>query len=298
MTAVRYQMLDLEDGSGVIVAETGSAGGPIVVALPGFKGSDRGLRGLCSDLANRGCHVWTINFPGLGVTATNPGRSDSLEDLVNLTRGVIDSLAVKGGSTVLVGHSFGATVAACVAARSEPGIEHLILLSPVVFHPDKRRGLLTIVHRTLTRAMPGILRSWPSPLTQGFVRSFIVDLLINSFSARRGIRGLMRIVRASASERAIVGEVDAIASQLAVANLYGCSDFAQQILVRTDIVAGDRDQMSSVAELDFLRREIPDANLWLLRGAGHLAHHEDASHFNRTVLDAVFSEKLTGKDPG
>lgn len=57
----------------------------------------------------------------------------------------------------------------------------------------------------------------------------------------------------------------------------------KNVSVPTLVIVGDEDQVTPVAKAEVLAKEIPGAQLAILKGVGHLANLEDASKFNQAV---------------
>lgn len=65
------------------------------------------------------------------------------------------------------------------------------------------------------------------------------------------------------------------------------TDLLPTIDVPTLLIAGSEDQITPVADLEFLAQTIPDARLQVIEGAGHLPNMEEPETFNRILVHFI-----------
>lgn len=281
------RILPLSTGDQVLLADTvPSAPGPIVLVLPGWKGSDLGLQALCAPLILRGYRVVTLNLPGTGLSPSRTDRRYDIWRLIDITNEVVDTMRLATGSVIMVGHSFGATLATAVASRHGDGLGGLVLVSPVVIPLRERRGMAGRLSWMAVEASAALLPRLPLNLGHRVVRSRVADVLATATLARRGIAGFRRIREASNSERFLMPDTSILADQMRAAARHGCLEFASEFTMATWIIAGTADAMSTVEDLQQLR-DVLGARLELIPGAGHLAHHEDVIQVSQLLVAAV-----------
>jgi pimeloyl-ACP methyl ester carboxylesterase len=277
----------LERGSRIVVADSGPPGRPVtVVALPGWKGADVGLRTLVSHTVAKGFRVVTLNLPGLGGSESGPRLDRGLDELSALVEEVLARLEVPE-PVVLVGHSFGATIATAVARRHIVPLRGLVLVSPVVVPPTGRSGAAARASMACIDLFAAVLSDAPRVLAEAVVRSSILEDVANVFLTRRGLSGFRRIRAEAAPERHLPVDPRAAADQLVVATAHGCLECAPDISDPTWIMAGDRDPLSPREELVHLCAALADGRLTLLPGSGHLAHQEDAEAMSALLAQCV-----------
>lgn len=285
-SAAERRILQLRTGDSVVVADSGTGVRGTVVALPGLKGSDLGLRAVCAPLVSRGHRVVSVNLPGMGLSASVPGRRYSFPQLVDIVDEVVEAIGLDAGPVVVLGHSFGATLAMAVARRRDAGLRGLLLVSPVVVPVNDQSGMTERLSRTLVDATATILSQVPAGLGRRLIRSQLIDALSTAVLAQRGVSGFRRIRAASSSERFLAPDPSVVASHLQAAARHGCAEFSADIKVSTWIIAGTADNMSPVEDLHWLRDAL-NARLDLIPGAGHLAHHEDVDAITEGVERAI-----------
>ncbi|MGU3503001.1 alpha/beta fold hydrolase [Mycobacterium sp. C31M] len=256
----------------------------MVLAIPGWKGTDVGIRTLTRYMVAAGFRVVTVNLPGAGLTARSVAVDD-LDALITLIEEAARQLQI--GEFILLGHSFGATIATYFAARKPDAIKGLVLVSPVVDPGDTAARISGYAARAFVGISSHILSEAPRYISDRLIRSSAIANLSNTLLARRGIRGVARIRKLSLREHGFAADPSAMATQLRLAFEHGCGAYASAVSLPAAIIAGDRDQMSSPAALDRLCNAFPNGRLVCARGSGHLGHHEDADVFGRLVAAAL-----------
>ena len=161
----------LDSGSHVVVADSGPSGRPVdVVAVPGWKGADVGLRTLVARTVHGGFRVVIVNLPGMGVSESTARLGQDLDELSGLLEEVLGKLS-SPEPVVLVGHSFGATIAAAVAARRLVPLRGLVLVSPVVVPPTSRSGAGARAANACVNLFAAVLAGAPGLVADAAVRS-------------------------------------------------------------------------------------------------------------------------------
>lgn len=277
----------LGSGSQVVLADSGPSSRRVsVVVLPGWKGADVGLQKLVARTADDGFRVLILNLPGMGVSDSTARLEHGLDELAALVEEVLGTLSTPE-PVVLVGHSFGATIAAAVAGRRLVPLRGLVLVSPVVLRPQGRSGPGARTANACVNLFAAVLARAPRLIADAVVRSSVIEDVVNALLARRGLTGFLRIRAEAAPERQLAADPRAAADQLLVAAGHGCLESATRVRVPTWIVAGERDQLSPRGELARLRDAVATCRMSLLQGAGHLAHQEDAEAMSGLLADAV-----------
>lgn len=288
LVAATYSTLKIRDGVEIVVSTMGNSRlGATLVALPGWKGTDLGLRGLCRATLEMGFRVVAVNPPGNGRSPAPPSRLRRLADLTEVMLEAIQRLPKTEDSVILLGHSFGATVATALAANRPPWLQGLVLVSPVVKAPAVHPGLSGRFSQAVVNAGARVLGGAPRPVADAYLRSRLIEDATNIHFARSKFGGAREILMRSRIERGILADPRSVADHLRMAGEHGCIDFAAQVRCCVEVLAGDSDQMSPLAELEMLRAQMTNARLRLVPGAGHLAHHENSYELSRLTADCV-----------
>lgn len=268
---VRGRFIDV-DGVRLHYLERGE--GPALVLLHGIGSmiDDFVLSGLFARAAQR-YRVIAIDRPGYG-RSSRPGRLWTPAAQAQLIHRALRQLDVY--CPVMLGHSFGASVAAAYALRFP--VERLVLASgyyyptvrldaPLLLPPAipllgdlMRYTVSPIVGRLLWPAWLRILFA-PAPVPRRF----------KPFPAWMALRPLQ--LRATAEDAAVL-----LPAAHAMAKEYG------KLKVPTVIIAGSGDRyVSPRAHSMRLHREVPGSELVLVPGAGHMVHHVAAARVMRAI---------------
>ncbi len=150
------------------VNSCGPAGAPPLVLLPGG-GATSTVWGACAAAGTVRSHrvhaVDLVGDPGLSVPA--PGRAiRSAGDLAGWLDAVLDGLGLHG-PVALVGHSYGAWIAAHYAARRAARLGRLVLLDPTQVFTGLRPGYVLRALPMLVRPTPERIRSFLTWETRG-----------------------------------------------------------------------------------------------------------------------------------
>lgn len=236
--------------------------GPPLVLLHGIAASSYSYRDLIPLLAP-GFETIAIDLSGFGKTE-RPRDIESyrIEEQADRIARLLDEL---GGDRVsIVGHSFGAAVAACLASRHPGRVEKLALVSPV----------------TEFRKAPWFWRNWVGlRIAYGGVRLLLSDsdrfrrAIRNSFY-REGI--LTRQVADHYRESMLVegfreaffGYAKALGGR--GAHIPGYEKLAHSILV----IAGEKDGIVTVDACERLVSSLHDGRLFVVPSCGHSAPEE------------------------
>ncbi len=158
--------LDIPSGS---VSYTDEGEGPVVVAIPGNPGTVRDYRWLASAMPETVRFI-RVDLPGFGGTplATNPSAKP--EARAEVVRQAIDALGLD--RPVVLGHSFGGTVATALASQDEGRYRGLVLLASVAVRPHVGiRRLPLRIPLSWMMAVPPLAALMRKPLATGFANS-------------------------------------------------------------------------------------------------------------------------------
>ncbi|MEV6710455.1 alpha/beta hydrolase [Lentzea sp. NPDC051208] len=121
MPAIRHRHVEV-DGLKVFVRESGDAGRPVIVLLPGFPSSTRAYVRLIDRLASD-WHVVAIDYPGFGLSDPLPG-DPTFDRLAEVTGKVIDLLGI--GDYAVYMFDFGAPVGFRIALGHDQRVKAVI----------------------------------------------------------------------------------------------------------------------------------------------------------------------------
>ncbi|MEJ1230702.1 MAG: alpha/beta hydrolase [Galbitalea sp.] len=239
-----------------------------IVAVHGFRGEHHGLEPVVVQLA--GLRVISPDLPGFGDSTPMTDAAHDVEGYAAWLGRFVDSLGL-ASRPVILGHSFGSIVTAAAVAG---GLETpaLILINPIaapalagpkafltglaVFYYragarlPRRIGYPLLGSRLITRAVSQGMATTRDPR----LRRWIHDQHHTYFSRFSDRDTLLEAFRGS-TERNVI-------------------QYAPQITVPTLLIAAANDPITTVADEEKLRALLPNAELHVLAGVGHLIHYE------------------------
>ena len=262
-------MPDIEvNGVRLVYEDYGS--GPAIVAIHGWGGNRHVWKPQVADFS-RAHRLIAIDIRGHGDSGRPAGDQHySPATIAADVRALMDRLNID--RAVLMGQSMGTFV------------------GQLVYHGDPKRVRALV----LTGAISG---SPPKGQIAGvWVEGVVKDIEINGIKSYldRNIQYFFSpgfdpaIMKAATVECYKLDQQAAIAYCRAVSG-YSIRDRLHEIRVPTLIIDGSMDGRTPVEEGEFINRQIPDAWLKLIKGAGHLANVEQPAVFNRAVLSFIDS---------
>jgi len=264
------------NGVTVHYKETGQ-GEPVFILLHGFGASEFSWREVMEPLSSSG-RVIAYDRPAFGLTerpldgnwtGTNPY---SVQGNVELLDGLMNELGVE--KAILVGNSAGGEVAAAYALEHPERVQGLVLVDPAVgggripqwavsvMALPQIRNLAPLLVRTISGQMGNdtIRQAWhdPSRIDPEVYEGYRRPLKANNWDK-------------ALYEFTIAGNTDNYSGRLA--------DLTMPVLV----VTGDDDRIVPTGQSIQLSREIPGAELVVLKDCGHVPQEECPDQFMTSV---------------
>jgi pimeloyl-ACP methyl ester carboxylesterase len=289
MTALGERGVDLDDGRTLGYREYGRRDGMPVIYLHGMPGSRLDVVGLEEDFLRVGARVVAVERPGYGLSS--PRRSWGLLDWPEDVAKLADRLGL--GRFALIGVSSGGKyVAACAYALPDRVTRAAIIggLGPPST-PDFRHGLGRTVRITMTlgtRARPLASAYWRAPrwilkrYPQRFLGEFERELsepdrqILADPSARQLLLDSFR----ESLKTGVAGVIDDATTQ---ARSWGFE--LKQIQRPVHLWHGDRDALVPLHHAEHAAEQIPDSELTVLEGKGHLLFVTHGSEVITALLE-------------
>lgn len=271
------------DGHAIHYVEAGQ--GDPVVLIHGWNGSTFGFRYTIPELAQRQ-RVVAIDLLGYGYSARPADGDYSVGAQAELVRRAMDRLGI--ARAAVLGHSMGGAIAMRFALDHPERVERLILLSSATVsemtRARKRGLLLRPIMPLLTRAM--LSRS----MVRRGLRTAVHDpALLTPELVEGHYRPLRMKGHARASAKHMLDRTKDIPLEPA------------HIRAPTLILWGEHDRWIPIERGRELAQLIPNARLYIVRGAGHLLLEEEPEECSRELLkflsSAAGAPVLTGAAP-
>lgn len=266
------------------------AGAPLIL-VHGFRGDHHGLEGLAHALVAQlpGLRVIVPDLPAFGSTPPIPARTHDLALYGEWLREFAAN-AVQEPFAVL-GHSFGSLVVADSLAGGLAASRVILvnpIASPALEGPQGGLTRLAVLYYRAADALPerqarvllghpAIVRMMSEVMAKTRdreLRAWIHGQHDRYFSEFSDSTTLLQAFRASVSHT--VGE------------------FADGIAQPTLMIAGDRDDITPLAAQLALRNRLPDAQLRVISGVGHLVHYEAVDHAAGEIRDFLVATRAVG----
>jgi pimeloyl-ACP methyl ester carboxylesterase len=249
-----------------------------IVFVHGYRGNHHGLEPIVGALTD--FDIIVPDLPGFGFSAAFQGRhtvvayAEWLEQFVS---------ALKLDTAVVLGHSFGSIVAAAAAHRGLTNT--LVLVNPVAsFERTGREKVL----ESLTNAFYGLSGKLPEKAGNGLLRNPLMVRVMSEVLAKTKNPALRAWIHKQHDENFSEFAERRVATEGYVASMSrSVSSYARGIENQTLLIAGELDDITSLADEQRLLRMFAHAELKVIRGVGHLIHYEtptQAAGFVREFL--------------
>ena len=257
-------------------------GAPTLLVIHGFRGDHHGLELVVGRLP--GYRVIAPDLPGFGESEPLAAGTHDIEGYTRFLHALAGELKL-GPDTYVLGHSFGSIVVSHYLAAHPGSFRAAVLVNPIsepalqgpkaipsrlagfyYFAGAKlpeRLGLWLLRHRLIVRGMSIIMAKTRDPQ----LRSYIHGQHDAYFSAFANRQVVLEAFRASVS-----ADVAQVAGLLELPVL---------------LIAGERDDIGSVASQRRLAATIPDSRLEVIPAVGHLIHYETPAAAAALIRDFI-----------
>ncbi len=217
---------------------------------------------------------WRVVAPDMrGYGESEKPRTVSFQDYLLDLEDLMRQLSIEEGSAVLVGHSFGAMVAQAYASGRR--LKGLVLIGSVLRHrPDAMDWIVEHLPSFLWR--PILFR--PNPLTVGFYR----DLFFSPSSPPEAFQEFMRDNAEYITS--LPAHVHRYSKML---RGYDASPWLGEVKCPTLVVVGRDDRVTPVDQSRRIAELIPNSELVVVDGAGHLILYEKPDLLNSLIENFV-----------
>lgn len=243
-------------------------GDDTVIAVHGFRGDHHGLQRIIDRLPEH--RILSPDLPGYGGSTafsgphSIPAYADWLIDFATAT-------ATRNRPLTVLGHSFGTIVTAAAVDRGLSP-DRVVLVNPIAAPP---LAGVQAIGGTLVRCLYRLGGMLPRRLGDRLLRARLITDGMSALTTTTRDRELRRWIKAEHRRYFAGFRERRVAVEGFEASL---SDYvtphAAAFTMPTLLVAAGRDQITPIAKVQALRDAMPDAELVVLDGVGHLIHYE------------------------
>lgn len=239
-----------------------------IVMIHGFRGDHHGMRLIAEALPDR--RVIVPDLPGFGLSDPWPG-GHTLTDFIEFLDAFLHGLDLPE-HPVIVGHSFGSIICAEFAARFPTELSALILINPI------SAPALSGPRALATKATLGYYKTaaaLPEKIGLRLLRAPAIVRVMSIAMAKTRDPTLRRYIHAQHDAHfSSFTDRRALLDTFSTSVSHTAADRACEIRSPTMIIAGGRDDISTLADQECLAATIPQAALTVVARAGHLIHYE------------------------
>ncbi|MDN5667598.1 MAG: alpha/beta hydrolase [Renibacterium salmoninarum] len=247
----------------------GSAETRTMLVVHGFRGDHHGLERVVEALP--GLRILMPDLPGFGESPAFPDREHGIDSYADTVAGLLDALGLDR-STVLLGHSFGSIVASHFVAAHPGRVAALILVNPIAAPAlEGPKGGLSKLAQFYYWAASKL----PERAGQAILRSSLIVQVMSVAMAKTQDPELRRFIHAQHH-----AHFSSFANRTMLLESFKASisgnvrQVADRLQLPTLLVAGEKDDVTALPEQRVLLGMLPDGELQVIDGVGHLIHYE------------------------
>ncbi|MFZ1862943.1 MAG: alpha/beta fold hydrolase [Polyangiales bacterium] len=266
--ADRSRLVALPDGTRMHYLEAGSPGAPVLLLVHGSFDSAFTWEGVMSDLASD-FHVIAPDLPAHGLTGRTPRDTYAMADLVDAVHGLVGVLGLS--LFHLAGNSMGGNTAWRYALAYPQQVDRLILIDSAGY-PNESAPLL---EHEAGPVMRWLYRNGNPTLgvRRGFDRAVADPSIVSSAYVARSVDFLRR-----------AGSRDALAKRNRMRNTEQQPvERVAEIRAPTLVIWGEEDAVLPVTAAHRFRAALPDSELLLYTGVGHMPQLEVPERLSRDM---------------
>ncbi len=263
------------DGYGVHYIDAGA--GPAIVLVHGFGGNTYNFRDQIPVLA-RSHRVVAVDLKGFGYSERDADAGLSATDQVRMLKRLLETFSIQHAT--FVGHSMGGGIVQRLAATHPDAVDALILAASARANERPRGRMPRFLARPLARVIaryvaPRMLKVAYAPGTR--VDATVREEYLRPIRLKGSVDGLLAMLRD--------GRRDAPVDVAAI---------RQPVL----LLWGEEDRVVPLEVAQELRRELPQARLVVIDGAGHMLFEERPRDCNDAIADFLRETAGAGSAAG
>lgn len=255
-----------------------------MLVVHGFRGDHHGLERVVEALPDT--RILMPDLPGFGESPAFSDREHSIESYAEAVAGLLDALSLDR-NTVLLGHSFGSIVASYFVADHPDRVAALILVNPIAAPAlEGPKGLLS----KLAQFYYWTAAKLPERAGQTILRSSLIVQAMSVAMTKTRDSELRKFIHAQHHAYFSSFASRAMLLESFKASINGnVRQVAARLRLPTLLVAGEKDDVTALPEQRVLLGMLPEGELEVIDGVGHLIHYEtprEAASAIRSFLQA------------
>jgi pimeloyl-ACP methyl ester carboxylesterase len=254
---------------------------PTIIMIHGFRGTHHGLDLIAKSLPAN--HSVVPDLPGFG--ASQPlSDAHSLNNYVQWLHSFIADLKLSE-PPVLLGHSFGSIITAAYASKYPKTISKLILVNPIgapaLEGPQAILTRLAIFYYLLGEKLPArAAQTWLSTKP-------IVMIMSNTMAKTKDKQLRDFIHNQHLQHFSSFASPKVVSEAFATSTKHTVRESATTVSTPTLLIAGDKDDITSLPKQKELVKLFPNATLKVIPGVGHLTHYETPDQVAALITDFI-----------
>ncbi|MDJ0357963.1 alpha/beta hydrolase [Paenarthrobacter sp. PH39-S1] len=250
-------------------AAPAAPGARTLLVVHGFRGDHHGLERVVEALP--GLRVIMPDLPGFGTSAP---LTDAPHDVPSYNRFLADLMAglQLGPDTVLLGHSFGSIVASHFVAEHPGSVSELILINPIAAPAlEGPKGILSKLAESYYLASARL----PARAGNALLRSKTIVHLMSITMAKTKDKALLRFIHQQHySYFSLFADRGMLLESFRASVGGTVRQVASQLTLPVLLIAGAQDEIATLPTQHKLMTLLPDGQLVVIPGVGHLIHYE------------------------
>jgi pimeloyl-ACP methyl ester carboxylesterase len=262
-------------GSGEATGKTAT-----ILVAHGFRGDHHGLERLVEALPQ--FHFIMPDLPGFGSSAAMAAGEHDVEQYSGFVGDLLAALAL-GPETVLLGHSFGSIVASHFTAGHVERISSLILINPIA--APALAGPKAVLSK-LAAFYYLAAAKLPAKMGNALLRNALIVRLMSITMAKTKDKALLKFIHDQHSAYfSIFANRDMLLQAFRASIGGNVRQFASRLRLPVLLVAGAEDEIAPLPDQHRLMEVLPDAQLSVIPGVGHLIHYETPEPAAAAIAD-------------
>lgn len=269
----------------------GDPGGEPLILVHGFRGDHHGLEGVAQALAHLAPELRVVvpDLPGFGSSPAVPGREHTLDLYGEWLREFASQLAPNGHA--VLGHSFGSLVVSN-AVDGGLGSDRVILINPI--SSPALEGPQAVLSR-LAIAYYRAADLLPERPARALLGNRIIVRVMSEVMAKTADRDLRAWIHGQHhSYFSRFSDTGTLLESFRASVSHTVADYAPAFDRPTLLIAGDRDDITPLAEQVALRNRIAGSRLRVVPGVGHLVHYEAVDDAAAEIIAFLRETTLAG----